>query len=285
MIDRRVFIASAAALALPVRAWAEENPFGALEPQDSRLGVHAIHLGTGRSIGHRADERFAMCSTFKWALTGLVLREFDAGRLSLLDDIRVEQSDLVYYSPRTEPLAGTSMTIEALCDAAVTIGDNTAANLLVARIGGPEGFTARLRELGDGVTRLDRLEPMLNENRPGDPRDTTTPAAMTGMMRQVLFGDVLTPSSRARLRQWMIDATTGLNRLRRGLPDGWIAGDKTGTSENGAVNDVGFAIPPGSTDAGAIVIACYLDTPHMERIDTNAIHAEVARRVVAELGG
>lgn len=283
MIDRRIFLAATAALALPGFR-RSETALAALEPEGGRLGVHAVHLGSGRTLGHRTDERFAMCSTFKWALAGLILEARDAGRLDLADRVPVSEADIVPWSPRTEAAAGGEMTIGALCDAAVTISDNAASNLLLRPLGGPEGFTAALRRLGDAVTRLDRWEPELNSNIPGDPRDTTTSETMTGLMRRFLFGDVLTHESRGQLRQWMVDATTGLTRLRGGLPEGWSAGDKTGTSGNGAFNDVAFAIPPGGSDADAILIACYLDAPGMAGADANAIHAEVARRVVAVLG-
>ena len=285
MIDRRLLLASTAAFALPGCSRTDDRLFAELTTENARLGIHAVHLGTGRQLSLNAGERFAMCSTFKWVLAGLILKACDADDLSLSDRLPVAKDDLVSWSPRTEAQADGDMTIGALCDAAVTISDNTAANLLLTQIGGPRGFTERLRDLGDGVTRLDRWEPQLNSNTPGDVRDTTTPAAMTGLMRDFLFGDVLTADSRAQLRQWMIDVTTGLTRLRGGLPQGWVAGDKTGTSGNGAFNDVAFALPPGGTDRDAILIACYINKPGMESDDANPIHAEVARHVVAELGG
>lgn len=285
MIDRRLFLASTAAFALPGFRLDSEHPFAALEPGGGRLGVHAIHIDSGRSLGHRTGERFAMCSTFKWALAGLVLQHCDAGHVALADRYPVTSDDIVPWSPRTEAAVGGEMSVGALCDAAITISDNSASNLLLRVIGGPEAFTAGVRRLGDDVTRLDRWEPELNSNIPGDPRDTTSPEAMTGLMRQFLFGDVLAADSREQLRAWMTATTTGLNRLRGGLPDEWTAGDKTGTSGNGAFNDVAFAIPPGAGDRDAILIACYLDRPGMESADANPIHADVARRMVSELAG
>ena len=136
------------------------------------------------------------------------------------------------------------LPVERLCAAIVTVSDNSAANLLLARIGGPAGFTRFFRRCGDTVTRLDRMEPELNSNLPGDPRDTTTPGAMVGLMRGLLLGDVLAAPSRARLIGWMEGATTGLERLRAGLPSGWRVGDKTGNGANGAANDVAIAWPP-----------------------------------------
>ena len=127
------------------------------------------------------------------------------------------------------------MTIDALTQASVTVSDNTAANLLLPKIGGPAGLTHFIRSLGDPVTRLDRDEPTLNSNDPGDPRDTTSPRAMVGLMRRTLCGDALSPAGRDRLLGWLRACETGKDRLRAGLPRDWTVGDKTGTGERSAV--------------------------------------------------
>jgi beta-lactamase class A len=168
-----------------------------------------------------------------------------------------------------------------LCNAAVTVSDNTAANLLLNRIGGPEELTAFLRQCGDKVTRLDRNEPELNTNLPGDERDTTTPRAMAKTMNTILLGDVLSASNRDQLIQWLRDAKTGLGRLRGGLPSDWIAGDKTGTGVNGAANDVAIAWPPGRKP---ILIASYLSGSAASPEDLNAAHVAIARSVAARMG-
>ena len=107
-----------------------------------------------------------------------------------------------------------------------------------------KGFTAFARTLGDQVTRLDRIETELNEATPGDPRDTTTPAAMTENLRKLVLGDALSTKSRAQLKNWLIGSKTGDTRLRAGVPAGWIVGDKTGTGGRGTNNDVGIFWPP-----------------------------------------
>src|SRR5690606_3946193 len=112
---------------------------------------------------------------------------------------------LIVWSPVTEKHAGgRGMTLGALCDAAVTMSDNTAGNLLLESLGGPEGLTAFFRSLGDDVSRLDRWEPDLNNVPPGDPRDTTTPAAMLRSLQKVVLGDALSQTSRQRLADWLI---------------------------------------------------------------------------------
>ncbi len=256
--------------------------FAAIEARvGGRLGVFAVDTGSGRQLTHRPDERFAMCSTFKWTLAAAVLARVDAGELSLEDRVGYGPSDLLEYAPTTrEHVAAGFMTVDALARAAVTVSDNTAANLLLARIGGPIGLTRFVRLLGDLVTRFDRDEPSLNDNEPGDPRDTTSPRAMVGLMRKVLCADALSAAGRERLLHWLRACETGKDRLRAGLPDGWVGGDKTGTGRRGAVNDVAIAVPPGRA---SILVAAYLSDGDAEPARLVAAHADVGRLVAREL--
>ncbi|XYI03789.1 class A beta-lactamase [Sorangium sp. So ce1128] len=248
-----------------------------------RLGVAALDTATGARIGNRAAERFALCSTFKALLAANILARVDQGQLTLDRRVTYRESDLLEHAPVTRArLAEGGLTLEELCAAAVEVSDNTAANLLLAQVGGAAGLTAYLRSLGDEVTRLDRDEPALNTNIPNDLRDTTTPDAMADTCRVLLVGDrALREASRARLVGWMVRSTTGLTRLRAGLPKDWVVGDKTGTGGSGATNDVAVAWPP---SRAPIVIACYVDAPSASADARNAAHAEVAR-IVAEAFG
>jgi beta-lactamase class A len=246
----------------------------------NRLGVAAIDTANGSRIGYQQDARFAMASTFKAPLAGIILGEVEAGRIRLGDRLAYGEGDLTSYAPvARERLAQGGMSVETALAAIVQVSDNTAANLLLRRIGGPEGFTAQLRRIGDPVTRLDRWEEELNSNLPGDPRDTTTPAAMAATMQRLLTGDFLTAASRALLIGWMETSTTGLDRLRAGFPTGWRAGDKTGSGGRGATNDVAIAFPPGRAP---LIVAAYLDAPGISMERRKAIHVEVGR-VVARI--
>lgn len=242
-----------------------------------RLGVAVIDLRGGKRFGYRADERFPMCSTFKLLLAGAVLARVDAGKEQLERRVPYGAADLLEYAPVARArVAEGSLTIEELCGAAVSVSDNTAANLLLVTLGGPSALTAYARSIGDTETRLDRNEPMLNEARPGDPRDTTTPAAMGKTVERLLAGDVLSQSSRERLAAWLVASTTGLARLRAGVPQGWRAGDKTGTGENGTFNDLAVLWPPAEKP---IIIAAYLTgTPRPHSV-CNAVFADIARLV------
>lgn len=252
-ISRRAMIA--ACFAFPLTARAADNPLAALEREaGGRLGVMILDTGSGRALAHRAHERFAMCSTFKLLAAAAVLKRVDDGRDALDRQIPVERNRLVAYSPATETRAGGVMTLAALCEAAVTLSDNTAANLILEAIGGPTAVTALARGLGDRVTRLDRNEPALNDVPAGEVRDTTTPAAMTGSARAVVLGDALSAPSRQRLTEWLLASKTGGKRLRAGLPTDWRIGDKTGSGPRGEANDVAVIWP---ASRAPLVVAAY----------------------------
>ena len=245
----------------------------ALEAQHGgRLGVAMLDGATGRLLAYRGGERFPLCSTFKALAAARVLARVDRGEESLDRRLRFAKDDLVTYSPATAPQAGDAgMTMDAICEAAVTLSDNTAGNLMLDSFGGPAGLTAWLREVGDGVTRLDRRETELNEAAPGDPRDTTTPAAMAGLLRSLLLGEALAPASRARLTEWMVGCRTGDARLRAGLPAGWRVGDKTGSGGHNATNDVAILWPPGR--APVLVAAYYVGSQAADAVRNTVLAA------------
>lgn len=284
-MNRRFFLgAGGLCLAGGMLSRADEySPLAALEDKiGGRVGLMALDTGDGRELSHRADERFAMCSTFKWLLAADVLAHVDRGELELGQMVDYTAGDLLEYAPvARENLAAGSLSVETLCAAAVSVSDNTAANLLLGLVGGPRGLTTFLRNCGDTVTRLDRNEPGLNSNIAGDPRDTTTPRAMAGTMRKILTGDVLDAASRARLLQWLKDTSTGYKRLRAGLPSDWVVGDKTGTGVNGAANDVAIAWPPGRSP---VLIAAYLSDSTSPLDVLDAGHEAIAATVTRTLG-
>jgi beta-lactamase class A len=244
-----------------------------------RIGVAAIDTGNGARLSHRPDERFAMCSTFKLLLAAAILARVDRGEIAIEQQIRYGTQDLLEFSPVTQAhLNEGSLPVNILLQAAIEASDNTAANLLLTLIGGPAGLTQFVRMQGDDITRLDRNEPGLNANQPGDKRDTTTPHAMIMTMNRILLGRVLSPDSRDKLTGWMKNCQTGLTRLRAGLPSEWIVGDKTGTGYNGAANDVAIIWPP---KRAPILIAAYLSGSSNSPSDLNDAHAKIGRIVAA----
>lgn len=219
---------TARSVAVPVPGWAEK--LRALEQAaDVTLGACVLEVGTGKGFGWNAGERFAMCSSFKLSLAALVLRMAAGGAIDGNALVRYTKADLQPYSPVTRANLDKGMTVFALAQAAQETSDNGAANLLLARVGGPAAVTAFWRSIGDGTSRLDNNEPALNRVMPGEVHDTTTPRAMANTVAAILAGDALAPADRDRLCGWAADTATGLKRIRAGLPAGWWVGDKTGT--------------------------------------------------------
>ena len=267
--------------ATPPKGDALETQIAAIEAKSGgRLGV-AVTDTTGRLLfGHRADERFAMCSTFKLPLAGQVLRGAANGGLSLRTPLPFTKADLLAHSPYTETqLELGELRLGLAAEEIVKVSDNAAANLILKTTGGPTAFTQRMREMGDAVTRLDRFEPELNENAPGDPRDTTSPAAMAKSGAMLVYGDYLHPDYRRTLRGWLVGSETGRARIRAGLPPAWIVGDKTGSCGT-AYNDVAFVEAP---EGGKYMIAVYLDRPAVKDAAANAVIADVARAIARDL--
>lgn len=285
MLNRRSFglACIAAGLAVATRARAEPDPAAEIAAVEAslggRIGLSALDTRSGRRIDHRGDERFAMCSTFKWLLAAALLERADEGTLAITTRIPYTHKDLLSHSPVTGAhLREGAMDIEALCAAIVEESDNGAANLLLRAMGGPESVTAYARTIGDSLTRLDRFEPAMNENLPGDPRDTTTPRTSVTDLENVLLGTELKQVSRERLIGWMKNCKTGLDRLRAGLPQSWAVADKTGTGTGSgpmsAANDVAVAWPPGRAP---VVIASYISGSPAPVETQIAAHAQIGR--------
>lgn len=220
-----------------------------------RIGVAVHDLKTNQRWDYRADERFPLNSTFKTLACAALLARVDAGAERLDREIPIAEADLVPYAPVTEPRAGDAMTLGALCQATLETSDNTAANLILEALGGPQAVTAFARALGDEHTRLDRLEPDLNAAVPDDPRDTTTPAAMVSLLETIVLGDALSKSSGAQLRTWMERNRVAGTLIRAGVPADWTVADRSGAGGHGSRSATAVAWPPGEPP---IVIAIYI---------------------------
>ncbi|MEV5595275.1 class A beta-lactamase [Streptomyces sp. NPDC052496] len=245
----------------------------------ARLGVYALATGTGRTVAHRADERFAFCSTFKGLAAAAVLR---GNPLSHLDTVvPYTEDDLMKHSPITRKHVSTGLTMRRLCDAAVRHSDGTAGNLLLRDLGGPGKLTEFARGLGDTVTRMDRTEPAITEATPGDPRDTTSPRAFGTDYRKIVLGNVLPAAKRAFLRDLLVRNATGAQRIRAGVPRGWAVADKTGTGDYGTLNDIAVVWPPKSVPP--LVISVMSSKPTKDAAYDQSLLARAAGYVVATL--
>lgn len=267
-IDRRFFIGGALALGASACIPPDQSPAGRLAAElrlieaagDGTLGVEIFDTVSGRSIGLNQDRRFGHASSFKLSLAALLLQRHAAGTIDADRRVTWTEADMIAHAPFTRERIASGATLRELARATQTTSDNPAANILLRALGGPAALTAFWRSLGDEVSRIDRYEPEMNLVPTPEFRDTTTPAAMARTVAKIVYGDVLPAPERAELKGWMVETETGARRVRAGLPEGWVAGDKTGTS--GLIGgseynyiDIGFA--EGPKGEGPITFACY----------------------------
>jgi beta-lactamase class A len=283
-LNRRDVLCSTLAL-LASPALAQRAPIAALTDYErnsgGHVGVYAKNLRTGAEVSWRAHERFVMCSSFKASLAACVLARVDRGQARLDELIAYGAADLLEYAPvARQNLEKGAMSVADMCEAAVELSDNTCANALLARFGGPSAVTAFWRSIGDTESRLDHNEPELNRTPPGAPHDTTTPVAMAGNLRKLILGQALSPASREHLTGWMLGCKTGDNRLRAGLPKDWRVGDKTGNNGKDAAGDIAVTW---STRGEPVVICAYTrgGAPTPRQVDN--VFAEIGRYVGTHL--
>jgi beta-lactamase class A len=271
IITRRSLMGGTLALAASGCIPPDQSPIGRLAAQlrlieaaelgsaGGTLGVQILEPETGIALGHNQDQRFGHASSFKFSLAAMLLARHAAGAIDADRRVMWTERDMVEHAPFTATRIATGATLRELAEATQKTSDNPAANILMRALGGPAALTAFWRSLGDTVSRVDRYEPEMNLVPPSEFRDTTTPAAMARTVATILYGDALPPAERAQLKQWMIATETGLKRVRAGLPDDWLAGDKTGTSglvgDAGTYIDIGFVEP--SKARPALTFAAY----------------------------
>jgi len=253
------------------------NPKEIEEETGGRLGVALVDAQGQLILGFNRDERFAMCSVFKAPLAAAILTGADSGKFGLDGQVSFSKRDILDYAPAVRKNAKRGrMSMSELAQAAVEVSDNSAANLLLPMIGGPPGLTAFFRAHGDNVSRLDRTEPALNENKEGDEQDTSSPAAMAGLMGRLLFSHMEKDSAQ-KLRGWMEASRTGDARIRAGLPKGWTSGGKTGSCGT-AFNDVAVVKSPSGDE---YILAIFLDRPKVDSKKAEAAIAEAAGSALA----
>lgn len=260
-----VAVSPTAAAVGPALTWLERE-------YDARLGVFAIDTGSGAVVAHRDGERFAYASTLKALAVGALLASSTSADLDRV--VAYTSADLVAFSPVTGPRVGTPLTLMEVAEAAVVRSDNTAANLVLRELGGPAVLQDALRRGGDRVTRVDRLEPDLNDALPGDDRDTSSPRALATGLRELVVGDALAVDDRELLSSWLRVSTTGSGLVRAAVPDDWEVGDKSGTGGYGTRNDLAVVRPPGRAPLVIAVLSTH-DDPDAEPDD--ALVAAAAR--------
>ncbi|HEX5683198.1 MAG TPA: class A beta-lactamase [Ideonella sp.] len=279
-LSRRRLLAGLTAAAAP-RAFAADRrqsnaivEIGKLEAAvGARIGLWVLNTETRETWAHRAAERFPLCGIYKLIACAALLARADQGKVDLWSRIAIDASELLPASPVTRHHVGKDgLALAHLCEAALAQNDHTAGNLVLQRVGGPEGLTLFMRDQGDSASRSDRPSPAVMEVQAGDPRDTTTPRAMGEHLKALLFGQTLSPASRRLLLAWLLANRTGDDRLRARLPSGWVVGDKTAGGGNGTLNDVAVIWPPGHKP---LIASVFVTSAPVEVERRNAVVAEI----------
>ena len=291
MITRRLLVSTLPLLAAPALAADRFAPLRRAIPGIERaaggpIGIALIDTGSGARFSHRGDQRFPLCSTFKLLLAARLLHGAQTGQWAMGDRLPITRADMLNNAPFSEKRIGSSASLLELAEAMVVLSDNPAANIALTRIGGPARLTGWLRALGDGTTRLDRNEPAMNNETPGDPRDTTTPAAMLATCRQLLTARPLNEANRAQLLAWMAASRTADTMIRAALPPGWQEANKTGAGSWHARNIVSIITPPpiSGRPRAPIWLAAYLFAAKSELAERNRQFVPLGRAIVESLG-
>ena len=241
-----------------------------------RVGFAVLDTGSSQSLTYRADERFAMASTFKALACAAAL---SGGETVLAKETKIRKADLRPHSPVAEKRVGTSLSTRSLCEITLRTSDNAAANAILTSIGGPVQLTTFLRSIGDDTTRLDRYEPELNEATLGDPRDTSTPRAMAETLKRLLLDGALKPDARDQLEAWMAANAVAGGLLRAELPMGWKIADRGGAGGHGTRGVIALVRPP---EGAPLVVAIYMDGRQHRLKTRDAAIAEIGAAIFAE---
>ena len=284
MIDRRMLMTG-----LPLLAAAAPDRFAPLRraitaverSAGGPIGISLLDTHTGERFGHRADDRFPLCSTFKLLLAARLLHGADKGQWAMTERLPVTKADMLFNAPFTEKRIGGTASLLELAQAMAVLSDNPAANIALAKVGGPAALTAWLRSIADQTTRIDRNEPEMNNETPGDPRDTTTPTAMLATSRALVEGRILSPVARKTLYGWMQASKTADTMIRAALPPGWQEANKTGAGSWRARNIVSVISPPGRKP---IWVAAYLFAAKSELAERNRQFVPLGRAIVESVG-
>lgn len=250
----------------------------AIEEQlQARVGVAVVDTGSGQSWLYRADERFPMASTAKTLVCAALLQQ---GEPLLHSPILLQPDDIQTYAPVTKELVGQTLSAFQLCEITLRSSDNTAVNMVLKVLGGPIAVTSFLRTIGDQSTRLDRMEPEVNEATPGDERDTTTPSAMAATMRALLLGSALNPTEREQLVEWLKANEVAGPLLRAGVPSDWLVADRSGSAEYGTRGVAAVLWP---AQHAPLVVAVYITETEAPIEARNAAIASLGQAIAEEL--
>jgi len=246
---------------------------------NGRLGVAILDTKSKQIWDYNGDAYFPMMSTFKTLACAKMLSASSNGNLDATARSLIEAENLISWSPITEKRVGNSITVNQACEATMLTSDNTAANIVLQHIGGPQGLTDFLRKIGDNVSRLDRIEPELGEAKVGDLRDTTSPTAIVTTLYKLLLSDVLFDVDKNQLIKWMQNNQVSDALLRSILPQGWFIADRSGAGSNGSR---GITAMLWHLERQPLIISIYVTETDLEMAALNAIIVEIGQLIFDE---
>ena len=248
-----------------------------------RIGIYAAEVDGPRAATINAGQAFPMASTVKVAIAGAYLQGVDEGRLRLDSSypLRIGTGQ-TGADGRVITREGMSLSAQSLIELMITKSDNQATDAILSAVGGPAAVNRWLTASGIVGLRVDRdiatlLRDDLRKNDPVlglDKRDTSTPAAMVGLLTALHRGAVLTPQSRAVLLGAMSRCQTGKTRIPALLPAGTLVAHKTGTLW-AQTSDVGIIRLP---DGRNVALAVFVTGQDSHAAQARTI-AQVARTV------
>ncbi len=253
-------------------AWEESNMTAQINAikafSQGRVGLMVHFMGTGESFSYSAEERFPFCSTVKLIVAAAILHKSQNSTENphFLQQKLVVPQDLVTYSPALTGRSGTELSIQDLCIAMVQESDNTATNMLLESLGGPLALQQFARITGGKEFRMEDYEPQINEAKPTDKRNASTPLAMISLMNEIFFGNVLNEHNKTLLQTWIAHTRTGNNLIREATPQSWQVWHKSGAGAHGSIGDIAVIFPdkhsseymPHVYGDGPILLAIYM---------------------------
>ncbi|HYI42643.1 MAG TPA: serine hydrolase [Sphingomicrobium sp.] len=295
--------AAPVALAPRAPAYIEQRVDALGKAFDGRVGIAVKSVDDGWATSWRGAELFPQQSVSKLWVAIAALDAVDKGRVRLTDKVSLGRSDLtLFHQPiRAKILGGGyTTTLGSLMTEALTKSDNTANDKLMRSVGGPQAVRGVIASKRLGAIRFYDGERSLQSRIAGltwsqsysignafyearnalpmsvrraafnryieDPFDGASPDAIVSALTRLKRGELLSPSSTARLLGIMGNTRTGPNRLKGGLKPGWSLSHKTGTGQVlGAVqagyNDIGILTAPNGRSYAVAVMIKKTSTP------------------------
>lgn len=228
-------------------------------------------------------EKFPMQSVFKLHLALLVLHQVDQGKLELSQSVAVKRAEVLQntWAPMMKDYQGDefTVTIEQLLQYSVSHSDNVACDLLFELIGGPVALHAYIQSLGIAETEVVANEAQMHADDQVQYQNWTSMKAAARILKKFEQKELLSETSQALLWKWMVETTTGPERLKGLLPGYAVVAHKTGTSgvrvgKTAATNDIGVIMLP---DGRPLLVAVFVKDSAESNKTNEAIIAQVAQ--------